>query len=846
MNNWRAIVLLLIGLVLTAVITESFHRNVEIKSYEDFLNISNEISHRISVRMKAHEQLLKTASAYFEASDSITRNEWKNFIDHAGLFNELPGIQGIGYSAILKKNEVQQYTGKVRNEGFKDFRVYPEGERDFYTSVTLIEPFWSPNNSVFGFDMYTEPVRRKAMDLARDSDQAAITGKVSLIQLTDKHVTSILMYFPVFRKGLPSTTIEERKKAIIGWVCCSYRMDYLMGDVLGKWDQPGSERVHLRIFDGKVTPESLLFDSQKGEQLSGRNQFDYVSLPLHVNGMEWILVIDRLKVPMTFQSSEFIVFICGVIITFLLFFLSISLLNTSQRANEIAESLTKELKEKEEKYRLLAENISDIIWVYNVDQGRFTYISSSVTLLTGFSSEVALNHSIEETLSPESALKIKKMIPDGVKEFLSNPELRTHYYTELLQKCKNGGYTWIETMTQFQFSKDGEIEVLGVSRNIEQRKRNERQLRENEEKFRKVVETLPSLLTITGRQGKIIYLSPNCESFTGYNPEDAPEKNLWWVHPDDAEIVGKFFSESQINENKGRNIEYKAIKRNGEIWFAHSSWEILKNSEGTFQGIIIQTVNFTEIRRAEDALIESEKKLRESNKTKDKLFSIIAHDLRNPFSSIIGFSEILAENIGNQEIERSIKQAGYIKSSAEQTLAMLENLLHWARAQTGQIEINPGIYEVRSCTQKVLDTLKLSAKYKKISLVNEVPDRITVHADQNILNVVLGNLISNSIKFTNHGGTIIIKSRLNNRIVEVTVEDNGIGIEKNLLDKIFSIDQGHIRNGTADERGSGLGLVLCKEFIIKSGGEIVVESEPGHGSKFTICLPAGENCIYQL
>jgi PAS domain S-box-containing protein len=845
MNNWRAIVVLLIGLVLTGVITESFHRNVETKSYEDFLSISNEISHRISVRMKAHEQLLKTASAYFEASDSITRKEWKDFIEHAELFKDLPGIQGIGYSVIIPANKLKDYTQRIRKEGFSSFNVFPEGESEIYTSLTYIEPFKSPNDKAFGYNMYSDSIRKKAMEFSRDSDEASVTGKISLIQMTG-NIPGIVMYYPVYRNGMPTETVEDRRKAIMGWISSSYRMDYLMGDVLGRWDLIDPGRIHLRIFDSTVSSGSLLFDSQKGEEHSSKNPLDYVSLPFVLKGTEWILVIDRVKEEMTFQSSEVIVFICGIIITFLLFTLSVSLLNTTQRATAMANDLTKELKEKEERYRLIAENINDVIWLYNIDRRKFTYVSPSVTMLSGFSIEEALNHSIEDSLSPESAGKIRKMIPEAYDEFLKNPGVKTHYYNELLQRCKNGGFTWVETITQFQYSTDMEVEVLGVSRNIEQRKRNERQLRENEEKFRKVVETLPSLLTITGINGRITYISPNCESFTGYTSEEAPDDNLFWVHPDDADYVGQFFSESQIAENYNHNIEYKAIKRNGDIWFAHSSWESLKNSEGALMGIIIQTMDFSEIRCAEDALIESEKKLRESNKTKDKLFSIIAHDLRNPFSSIIGFSEILATNIGNQETEKSIRQAGYIKSSAEQSLVMLENLLQWARTQTGQMDFKPEMHEIRPFVQKIIDVLRISAKVKKIKIVNEVPDGIMVLADRNMLDVVLRNLISNSIKFTNQGGNVIIRSKLNYKEVELSVADEGIGMDKDILDKIFSIDPGQVRVGTADERGSGLGLVLCKEFISKAGGHIRVESEPGHGSMFTVILPMGANMTFRL
>ncbi len=244
-----------------------------------------------------------------------------------------------------------------------------------------------------------------------------------------------------------------------------------------------------------------------------------------------------------------------------------------------------------------------------------------------------------------------------------------------------------------------------------------------------------------------------------------------------------------------------------------------------------------ERKRAETALLESENKLREANAAKDKFFSIIAHDLRNPFNAVIGFSNLLRENISEFDINEISEYIGYINDSAINAYTLLGNLLDWARSQTNSIQFKPEAVNISDIIHSTLVILSGEATKKSITLSNQITPDSLVLADNNMVSTVFRNLISNAIKFTRTGGLITIFSCLCNGFYEFTVEDNGVGIQQKDLEKLFRIDTKVYTKGTAEESGTGLGLILCKEFIEKNNGTIRVESEPGKGSRFIFTLP---------
>jgi len=263
----------------------------------------------------------------------------------------------------------------------------------------------------------------------------------------------------------------------------------------------------------------------------------------------------------------------------------------------------------------------------------------------------------------------------------------------------------------------------------------------------------------------------------------------------------------------------------------------LRNSNGEIYGILGTSMNITDRIAAVQEIKLKNEELQKLNAEKDKFFSIIAHDLKTPFNSIIGFSEILVEQVMGKNYQGMEEYAGIILHSSQRAMDLLMNLMEWSRAQTGRMEFSPQYLDIDVLINDATELLSDFAHQKLISISRELPKNIRVFADKAMIDTLLRNLISNAIKFTNPGGSIVVSAEQEQEKLIVTVSDNGVGINADAMGKLFRIEESYSTKGTQNEQGTGLGLILCKEFIEKHGGKIWAESEVGKGSKFSFTIP---------
>lgn len=236
-------------------------------------------------------------------------------------------------------------------------------------------------------------------------------------------------------------------------------------------------------------------------------------------------------------------------------------------------------------------------------------------------------------------------------------------------------------------------------------------------------------------------------------------------------------------------------------------------------------------------LQQQRKDLRELNATKEKFFSIIAHDLKSPLNQLLGLSDILIKELEKGNIDEIRSLASIINDSAKSGRTLLENLLDWSRSQTGVINYQPEKLDLKSLTDEILYHLEKNAEAKKVILKNNINDEIYAYADPNMIKTILRNLISNGIKFTPKGGVIKINAVKSENEIVCSVSDNGIGIQNDDIEKLFRIDINPNTIGNSMEKGTGLGLILCEEFVAINRGKIWVESKWKAGSTFYFSLP---------
>ncbi|MDD2196557.1 MAG: HAMP domain-containing sensor histidine kinase [Bacteroidales bacterium] len=243
-------------------------------------------------------------------------------------------------------------------------------------------------------------------------------------------------------------------------------------------------------------------------------------------------------------------------------------------------------------------------------------------------------------------------------------------------------------------------------------------------------------------------------------------------------------------------------------------------------------------RRAKELIIEKQnKELKKLNATKDKIFSIIAHDLKNPFAAIIGFSDLLLEQIKNKNIEEIDEYAQIINQSSNKALDLLMNLMEWSQVQTGRMKFKPEHFEINTIVNEAILLMTVSAEQKSIDISSTLSPGTQVYADKTMISIVLRNLISNAFKFTQPHGKITITSTVEQVELTISIIDNGVGIPEEQVDMLFKIDKMSSTLGTLQEKGTGLGLILCKEFIKQNNGKIWAESMVEKGSNFSFSLP---------
>ncbi|NOQ25676.1 MAG: PAS domain S-box protein [Bacteroidales bacterium] len=353
-----------------------------------------------------------------------------------------------------------------------------------------------------------------------------------------------------------------------------------------------------------------------------------------------------------------------------------------------------------------------------------------------------------------------------------------------------------------------------------------------------IINTIPNPLFVKNKDFKYTNCNDAFASYLGLPKTKIINSTVYDISP--KELADKYYiADCELRDNSENQIYESKVKyANGTLHDIIFHKACLINEKNEFYGIVGIMLDITKRKDAEQALKESEKQLIELNATKDKLFSIIAHDLRTPFNSILGFSELLIGNVKDFEIAKSEKYIGLINSSTKDSLILLENLLKWAQSQTGQIKFKQKRIILSSIIREIIELSNSIAIVKDISLVHNYSDEIEVYADENMLKTVLRNLISNAIKFTKTGGNINISLISEQNQVEISISDNGVGINEETLKKLFDNSTNITSRGTANEKGSGLGLVLCKEFVEKHGGKIWVESEVGKGSDFKFTLPS--------
>jgi PAS domain S-box-containing protein len=422
-----------------------------------------------------------------------------------------------------------------------------------------------------------------------------------------------------------------------------------------------------------------------------------------------------------------------------------------------------------------------------------------------------------------------------LKEFDAKGEVKNF---EARFVTKNGTVKY-GLMSASLIALDGVPHILSVTRDITGTKQAEEALAQEQYLMHTLMDNLPDHIYFKDRESRFIRINKSMTQFLELNdPEQAVGKK------DSDFFTGEHAQQAYEDEQtiirtgKLLNIEEKETHHDRPDTWVSTIKLPMRDKEGNTIGTFGISREITERKKADEEIRLKNELLQTINAEKDKFFSILAHDLRGPLSAFVAATQILTDEIKNMTLEEVKEITLSMKESATNIYGLLENLLEWSRLKRGGMDFVPENLNLKEKIEACIDVLSESARKKRIKLTFSIPGEMEVFVDNHMFDAIIRNLVSNAIKFTSPGGEVNVTAGYNNEhSIEVKVSDNGIGMTPELKNKLFLISEKTRRQGTEGEMSTGLGLLLCKEFIEKHGGKIWVESEEGKGSTFSFIIP---------
>jgi len=438
--SWRNGVawgMLAFTLLVQLVVWQSLRTNEDRAARQQFQMLGEKVTEAIRKRLRDHEQILLGGAGLFDAVENVSREQWRTYVERLLLPDRYPGIQGVGFSQAIPQAERDAHVARMRAQGYPDYDIHPPGQRELYTSIVYLEPFLRRNLAAFGYDMYSEPTRRRAMQRAAQLGETSITGKVTLLQETHGKVQAgVLLYVPVYRPSAPLTTPEQRMQALRGFVYSPYRVEDLMRGILRAADLPLA--LHIYASPGEE-PEHLLYASSEALE-PGSARFSQLQ-QLELYGQTWTLRMDsRPEFDERFHSNEALVFGLGLGLSLLVFFLTSSLALRHSRAQALANEMTRHIRQSKHDLRLSEERLSlalkgsnDGLWDLDLEAGSMFASPRAWEMLGYRPNELTCDLKLWERLTVAEDLAQQKA--RLAQTMLSNVD---HFTTELRLQHKHG------------------------------------------------------------------------------------------------------------------------------------------------------------------------------------------------------------------------------------------------------------------------------------------------------------------------------------------------------------------------------------------------------------------------
>lgn len=413
------------------------------------------------------------------------------------------------------------------------------------------------------------------------------------------------------------------------------------------------------------------------------------------------------------------------------------------------------------------------------------------------------------------------------------------------------GRRWISTTKIPCYDEnDKAVGIIGISRDITEQKQTSEALAQSEELYRTIAEHSDSVIwKIDLKTGQFTYCSPSIKKLTGFEPEEIKVElfeDLCGGDKHYRDVAQKI--EQQIREfaagdanAETRRYDHCIPSKSGAFVWTEVEINLIADKNNQPIEMLGISRDIRERKKTEEIIQSKNRELEMINSDKDRFISILGHDLRSPFNGMLGFLNLLVEKHESYSNEEMARYLDIANRSANNAFRLLNDLLLWVKADSGKIEFRPKIFKLSECCREMLEQFQLLVDKKEIVLEIDVAEDMEVYTDKNLLMTIARNLVSNAIKYTLRGGTVKISAVKDDQKLTVSVQDNGVGMSDETVEKILDRSQLYTTLGTANEKGTGLGLLICKEFASKMGAEIHIETQLGLGSTFFVHIPLQTN-----
>ncbi len=470
--------------------------------------------------------------------------------------------------------------------------------------------------------------------------------------------------------------------------------------------------------------------------------------------------------------------------------------------------------------------------------GYFLINSNTEIIKANYSSDFLIHYPAQKIVGQNLSEYIHPEFQEDFTSFIREVIERKQLHTgETKIRTSENNYTFIQLQARMDFESSSlQPFIRLVIVDISKRKTLEKELL----RFRAAIDsTIDNIFLLDYDTGYFLDVNDTACKNLGYNREELIGMKPKDINPAySQDLVQKIRNQSLKSVQNGYTTEIKHEKKNGEIIEVEVYLRITTIGEDKI--IVAVARDITERKRTQEKLSKYAEELKELNASKDKFLSIISHDLRGPFLGIKGYTQMLLEEYDMMEKEEVNNFLQIIHDSSKDLYTLVDNLLKWSRMELGKTSYEPMSFNLKEELEPIFKLMSGIATKKEITLENHLQEGIYPYGDKLMLISVTQNLVSNAIKFTPKNGKVILASRQNNGMVEVSVKDTGVGMSAEVVNNLFTLDTGHTSKGTAGEKGTGFGLLIARNMVKKMGGEIWVESSPGIGTVFTFSMQNAE------